>query len=122
MKSSPLLTLSPEGESGEDFIMRNINPKKCRKDIFVVNKSISWGCFSTDARRLKCGSICSSLSKILKGNQLLLPVWMDPLLLASTINLFTEMWDPYNGGEQVFPTAPCKGTFNHLYQYVPEGG
>ena len=37
---------SPEGESGEDFIMRNINPKKCRKDIFVVNKSISWGCFS----------------------------------------------------------------------------
>ena len=36
-----------------------------------------------DARRLECGSICSSLSKILKGNQLLLPVWMDPLLLAS---------------------------------------
>ena len=45
--TSPLdVTLSPEGESGEDFIMRNISPKKCRKDIFVVNKSISWGCFS----------------------------------------------------------------------------
>ena len=31
---------------------------------------------------------------------------VDMVPATANINLFTEMWDPYNGGEQVFPTAP----------------